>query len=195
VLASSSPRRRELLEKNGFDFKIVNPRARESSKNLDPGKRVVCNAKAKVLSIQHKFPDSVIISADTLVYLEGMFFGKPTNHNDAINILEMLSGKKHQVFTGIAVLNTSNGNIYSGYEETHVYFKDLNSDTIRNYVISSRSMDKAGAYAIQNEENFLIEKFEGSYTNVVGLPIELLFSLLDKIIKSNSNNDKALYEI
>jgi septum formation protein len=165
----------------GFDFKIAEPRALESSKHTEPGKRVLCNAKAKVLSVSKDYPKSVIIGADTIVYQNGLFFGKPISSNDAQYMLETLSGKKHQVFTGITVLNTTSGNILSGFEETQVYFKELSMDTILDYIATGMPFDKAGAYAIQEGGDLFVDRIDGSHSNVIGLPVELLLSILEKI--------------
>lgn len=181
MLASSSPRRKELIEKLGIDFKIAEPRARESSQHISPGERAVCNAKAKAFSISNEYPDSVIISADTIVYLNGLFFGKPSSSDHAQYMLELLSGKKHQVYSGIVVLNTGNGKIFSGFEETHVYFKELSLDIILDYIATGVTFDKAGAYAIQEGGCTIVDRIVGSRSNVIGLPLELLSSFLDKI--------------
>jgi septum formation protein len=165
----------------GFDFKIAKPRVPESSNNSDPGKRAVCNAKAKVLSVSKDYPNSVIIGVDTVVYLNGLFFGKPINSDNAKYMHVTLSGKKHQVFTGITILNTANGNILSGFEETHVYFKELSMDTILDYIATGIPFDKAGAYAIQEGGDVFVDRVEGSYSNVIGLLLDLLLSILEKI--------------
>jgi septum formation protein len=96
-------------------------------------------------------------------------------------MLETLSGKKHQVFTGITVLNTTSGNILSGFEETQVYFKELSMDTILDYIATGMPFDKAGAYAIQEGGDLFVDRIDGSHSNVIGLPVELLLSILEKI--------------
>jgi len=181
VLASSSPRRRELLEQIGIDFVVAEHRAEESSGHTEPEKRVITNAEAKAMSLLNDFPNSVIIGADTIVYLNGLFFGKPTSSNNAYYMLEMLSGKKHQVFTGIAVLNSTTGKIFSGFGETHVYFKEISMNTIQDYVASGETFDKAGAYAIQGRGGKFVDRIIGSQSNVIGLPLDLLFSFLENL--------------
>jgi septum formation protein len=181
VLASSSPRRRKLLEQVGIDFIVAKHRAEESSGHSEPEKRVMTNAEKKAMSLLNDFPNSVIISADTTVYLNGLFFGKPTSSTNAYYMLETLSGKKHQVFTGIAVLNSTTGKIFSGFAETQVHFKEISMNTIRDYVASGESSDKAGAYAIQGKGGKFVDRIIGSQSNVIGLPLDLLFSFLEKI--------------
>lgn len=168
------------MEELGFDFIIVEPLTDESSDHPDPRLRAINNAEAKAKSVSGRYPDSLIIGADTIVYLDGIFMGKPSNPADAEKMLEMLSGKTHQVYTGIAVLNSSTGKMLSGVSRTDVLFKRLDSEAIRAYVSSGEPMDKAGAYAIQRQGESFIREISGSRSNVIGLPIELLEKLLRK---------------
>ena len=168
------------MEELGVDFIVVEPLSDESSDHPDPQLRAINNAEAKAKSVSSWYPDSLIIGADTIVYLDGIFMGKPSSPEDAEKTLEMLSGKTHQVYTGIAVLNTSTGEMLSGVSRTDVRFKRLNSEAIKAYVSSGEPMDKAGAYAIQGQGESFIREISGSRSNVIGLPIELLEKLLRK---------------
>ena len=180
VLASTSPRRVKLLQEQGFSFTVAEPRSEESSSNPDPAMRAVENAEAKVLSVSEEFPDSLIIGADTIVYLEGEFLGKPACPEEAKAMLRRLSGKTHSVFTGVALLDTSNSVLVSDYKESHVMFLNLSQSTIDVYVKSGEPLDKAGAYAIQGKGAALIDGYTGSWSNIVGLPTEILCKMLRK---------------
>ena len=162
----------------GFDFITVEPISDESSDHIDPKIRAIKNAETKVKSISLRFPNSVIIGADTIVYLDGKYLGKPKDPEEAKQMLEELSNKTHHVFTGITVLDTSTSKMISEVAETAVVFKKLCQEEINEYVKTDEPLDKAGAYAIQGEGmNFIIE-ITGSYSNVVGLPLELLREIL-----------------
>jgi len=180
VLASSSPRRRGLIEELGFDFITVEPSSDESSDHPDPRIRVIENAEAKVRSISLLFSDSLIVGADTIVFLDGVFLGKPVDQDDAKKMLELLSGKNHQVYTGLAILDTSTGKMLSKVSCTDVRFKRLSQEVIAAYVASGEPLDKAGAYGIQGDGGVFIADIVGSYSNVVGLPLELLREMLEK---------------
>ena len=178
MLASSSPRRRVLMEALGLDFIIVEPASDESSDHSDPKTRVIMNAEAKARSVSNQFSSALIIGADTIVYSDGEFLGKPAGPEDAKKMLEQLSGKSHQVYTGLAILNTSTGNILTKVSCTDVRFKRLSQKVIDAYVASGEPLDKAGAYGIQGDGSVFIADIVGSYSNVVGLPLELLREML-----------------
>ncbi|MFC1802988.1 Maf family protein [Thermoproteota archaeon] len=182
VLASTSPRRMELMRQIFDDFIIVEPKFQETLNHIDPSKRAIINAEAKTLSVACAFPDSVIIGADTIVYLDGLFLGKPNNPDTARDMLGKLSGKMHLVYTGVAVFDSSTGILVSGFEETKVFFKNLSSVQIEKYVDSGKPLDKAGAYGIQDEGGLFIDRIIGTYSNVMGLPLDLLRDLLRSFI-------------
>lgn len=182
MLASISPRRKELMTELGIEFEVVEPVSEETSVDPDPRKRVVENAEAKAGSISGQYQDALIISADTIVYLDRMFLGKPADSEEARNMLDMLSGRTHQVFTGVVILDTSSGLLVSGVEETKVVFRDLMKKEIDDYVASGESLDKAGAYGIQGAASIFIEEIDGSWSNVVGLPLELLRGFLTNFL-------------
>jgi len=181
VLASTSPRRRELMVELGFEFEVVKPLSDETSVDPDPRKRVVENAEAKARSVVDRHPNALIIGADTVVFLEGVFLGKPIDPDDARRMLTKLSGRIHQVFTGMAIIDTSNGSMVSCVEETMVTFRELSEEEIDEYVAGGEPLDKAGAYGIQGAASFFVDAVDGSWSNVVGLPLELLRGFLTKI--------------
>lgn len=180
VLASSSPRRIELIKSIGLEFTQVTPRAKEEQVSDDPVETVEMNSFRKAESIMHQFPDSLIIGSDTVVYLERKILGKPVNDEDAERMLWDLSGKIHHVFTGVTIIDSKTGNRMTRHTKTSVLFKKLTENSIRNYIKSGEPKDKAGAYGIQGKGRKLIDRIDGSYTNVVGLPIELVSEMLEK---------------
>ena len=179
ILASGSPRRKELLELMGLEFKVIVSQADEDSvsKDLKPELYVqelaLLKASATAKEVLHN-KNAVIISADTIVTLDGQILGKPKDEDDAFNMLSKLSGREHEVYTGI-----SDGKAVCGKVRTKVKFKDLSDDKIRGYINSGEPMDKAGAYGIQGLGSLLIEKIDGDYFNVVGLPISALADTLE----------------
>lgn len=185
ILASGSPRRREILENVGLEFDILISDADESSvsaENIPVSMYVqeLSLLKATAAAKAARVKDSLIISADTVVALEGKILGKPKDREDAFLMLKSLSGKCHSVFTGICVMRTDNAYAVCAAEETKVYFKELSDGEITRYVNSNEPMDKAGAYGIQGLGSLLVEKIEGDYFNVVGLPVSRLAEILKK---------------
>jgi len=180
VLASGSPRRRELLTSLGWPFTVRIPEVDESFLNgEDPEKAVVRLAGAKAEAAASGHPDEWIVAADTVVSLEGKILGKPSSRGDASRMLSLLSGKTHTVFTGIAVFSPSGREI--GVEGTDVVFRTLGRDEIRAYAESGECGDKAGAYAIQGLGALLVEGIRGDYFNVVGLPLYRLSRMLGSL--------------
>lgn len=172
ILASKSPRRKEILEKMGVDFVIEVADADESvGSELSPVEAVceISKRKADAVFQRHECEDCIIISADTVVVIDGKIIGKPKDENDAFNIIKSLSGKTHEVYTGFTVCG--NGKSKTDFEVTKVRFKDLVDDDIRRYVATGEPMDKAGAYGIQQKGNLFVEYIHGDYYNVVGFPI------------------------
>ena len=182
ILASGSPRRKELLELMGLEFKVIVSQADEDSvsKDLKPELYVqelaLLKASATAKEVLRN-KNAVIISADTIVTLDGQILGKPKD--DAFNMLSKLSGREHEVYTGYCVMRISDGKAVCGKVRTKVKFKDLSDDKIRGYINSGEPMDKAGAYGIQGLGSLLIEKIDGDYFNVVGLPISALADTLE----------------
>ena len=180
ILASQSPRRKEILTNLGIDFKIIVSDADETCYEKDPVKLVEILAERKANAISDQITENdTIIAADTVVVLGDKILGKPKDRRDAENMLTILSNNVHKVITGICVKKGDNSIV--SHDITYVYFKKLSKDTIGNYLSTNEYIDKAGSYAIQGIGGSFVEKIEGSYTNVVGLPEELAIKLLDKI--------------
>ncbi len=182
VLASGSPRRRELLNAVGVtDFEVCPAKGEEkAADNLPPQEIVKCLSCAKAQEVAANYgEDTVIIAADTIVWADGRVFGKPKNEDDAFAMLRTLSGKSHEVYTGISVI--CNGRTISEAECTSVRFRNLSDDEIRAYIATGEPMDKAGAYGIQGRASLMVEKIDGDYFNVVGLPLCRLGQMLKTI--------------
>ncbi|MGN0107199.1 MAG: Maf family protein [Hominilimicola sp.] len=185
VLASASPRRKELLEKMGLQFSIVVSDADEGSvtRDIPVGLYVQelallkASATAKMLIKNKK---AIIIAADTIVTLDGKILGKPDGADGAEKMLSSLSGRTHEVYTGYCVMRMSDGKTVCSSVRTEVKFKTLTEQKIRAYIKSGEPMDKAGAYGIQGLGSMLIEKIDGDYFNVVGLPVSALADTLEE---------------
>ncbi|ABR30088.1 septum formation inhibitor Maf [Thermosipho melanesiensis] len=173
ILATSSPRRINLLKMLNIKFKTVAPRIKENINETDPEKLVKKLSKLKALSIKEK---GIIISADTIVYHNNKVLGKPKNLDNAFNMLKELSSKWHTVYTGVTIIEKDD--IITFCEKTMVKFKKLSDELIRYYISTSKPLDKAGAYGIQELGAILVEKIEGDYYNVVGLPISRIWDIL-----------------
>ena len=173
LLASSSPRRRELLTQAGIEFEVVSPDAPESeSTALSIRELTTLNATRKAFAVARREPDAVVLAADTLVALEGRVIGKPADLDDAAAILRRLSGREHQVCTSVFVCRAATRQTHSLYVISHVQFRQLSDAEISAYLGKINPLDKAGAYAAQGHGREIIEGIRGSYTNVVGLPVE-----------------------
>lgn len=175
ILASASPRRKDLLKQIGINFEIDPSNYQEERNlNLEPHElaKYLSLQKAKDVAARHK--NSIIIAADTFVVFEGKVIGKPSSKEEAREMLSKMSGKLHSVVTGFTIIDTGTNKIVSKAVETKIYFKNLNEEEINSYVDSKEPMDKAGAYAIQGLGGILIDKIEGDYYNVVGLPLAVL---------------------
>ncbi|MBE6677424.1 MAG: septum formation inhibitor Maf [Ruminococcaceae bacterium] len=182
ILASASPRRRELLESFGFDFEICRSLADENGvENYAPQDAVTELALRKALWVKErcKNNDSVILAADTLVAIDGKLLGKPEDEEDAFRMLKGLSGTNHQVYTGYAILYGDKQ--ISGYECTDVFFRPLEEEEIRAYIATGEPMDKAGAYGIQEKAGIFVRRIEGDYLNVLGLPVCKIYEELKKL--------------
>ena len=186
ILASQSPRRRYLLEQAGLEFSVISSSFDESSVRLtSPDSYVRQLAESKAKEISAKYPASWVIGADTIVFIDGTILGKPGSKTEARSMLKRLSGKTHQVLTGYCICCQDMGQCISDAVKTDVRFKKLSMDEIEWYVASGEPFDKAGAYAIQGIGTFLVRRINGSYTNVVGLPVcEIVeFLIKEKIVK------------
>jgi len=181
ILASSSPRRREFLEQLGLNFTIEPAHIDETPLPAETPEyfaRRMALDKARALAAQ--YPACVIIAADTVVALGGKIFGKPADSAEAFVYLRQLQGRTHRVITGLAVLLAANHIEESLVETTSVTFDHFDDDILQAYVNSGDPLDKAGAYGIQGQGTFLVRSITGSYSNVVGLPVNQLLALLFK---------------
>ena len=184
VLASASPRRKDILENIGMKFKIAVASCDETiADGIKPQDAVMLLSlkKAAAVAVQFQGEKKIVIGADTVVVSNGEILTKPKDDEDAFNILKKLSGKEHSVMTGITLLRTSDAKCETVYEETKVRFKELADDEIISYIKTGEPKDKAGAYGIQGIGSMLIEKIDGDYNNVVGLPITRIYQELKKI--------------
>jgi septum formation protein len=175
ILASASPRRAELLRQLDLEFQVVPSDAVEIfDEQLSPLEVCQLNAHRKARAIAKKIPDALVLGADTLVFLERDIFGKPRDLADAQRMLARLQGRTHQVVTGVSLIHLRARRERIFAVSTNVTFRPLDEMEIRDYLSKINSLDKAGAYAVQEHGELLVEKFSGSYTNVVGLPLEKL---------------------
>jgi septum formation protein len=173
LLASASPRRRELLAAAGFEFESVRaPVAEEFNPNLTLCELTVCNASRKGISVARSHREQVILAADTLIAIEDQIIGKPADMQAAREILCRLSGRAHRVCTAVFICQLAKAQMVTFCEISRVQFRSLTSNIIQAYLAKINPLDKAGAYAAQGVGSEIIEKIDGSFTNVVGLPIE-----------------------
>jgi len=179
ILASASPRRNELLRQLGVEFRVIASDTPEIHQNeLTAREMSQINAYRKARAVAKKFPDALVLGADTVVYLDTILFGKPGSLEHAYQMLEQLQGRTHEVVTAICLLNLRHHRQRIFTETTTVTFRPLDAVQIRRYLTKVDPLDKAGAYAIQEQGDLIVEKISGSYTNVVGLPVERLQSEL-----------------
>jgi septum formation protein len=183
ILASASPRRAELLRQIGLDFQVVASLIAEDlpADPVAPERLVMDLATAKVKQVARGRADGVIIGADTIVFLENQVLGKPGSAAEAVTMLTRLSGKTHQVFTGLGVFDGATDRLITDFAMTEVVFRTLCNHEIQAYVRTGEPLDKAGAYGIQGRGALLVEKINGCYFNVVGLPIGKLVVILNEL--------------
>lgn len=177
ILASGSPRRHELLRKLCNDFIVEVSDAQEVQTADNPKALAIANAKLKAQAVAAKHPDAVVIGADTIVVLDGEIFGKPDGVKGAEKMLARLAGKRHEVITGLAIC--AGGSVYTAAEVTEVYFGEMTTEEIREYVATGEPLDKSGSYALQGGATKFIEKIHGDWSNVVGLPVYRLKKLAE----------------
>jgi len=179
ILASASPRRKELLEKTGLRFKVEPSNYEEViPSETEPHElaQKISLEKAKVVASKHQ--NVIVIAADTFIVFGGKILGKPHTEKEARKMLEAISGKSHSVITGFSIIDTSNNKALSKSVETKIYVRKLTLAEIDAYVKSREPLDKAGAYAIQGLGAVFVEKIEGDYFNVIGLPLSALTEAL-----------------
>lgn len=183
-LASKSPRRSDMLKMIGIKFQILNIDFEEVINHSDsPVKNVKRLAFEKCQKALSNIKDGIVISADTIVVLDGKIIGKPKNEKDAKKILHRLSGKNHNVYTGFSLANKSKNKVITDYSKTKVFFRKLTSKEIDDYINTGSPMDKAGAYGIQDDFGAVfVEKIIGCYYNVLGFPVSKIYKGLKSII-------------
>ncbi|MEN3037563.1 MAG: nucleoside triphosphate pyrophosphatase [Candidatus Kryptonium sp.] len=186
VLASASPRRQILLKQIGLNF-IVHPSGvdENSIHSLPPETYVLTLSRKKAIEVAKNYSDALIISADTIVVLEGEIINKPKDSEDAKNMLRKLSGKTHKVYTGFTILDTKTNKIYSDFEVTDVKFREIEEEEIEEYVATGSPLDKAGAYGIQDDYGAVfVEKINGCFYNVVGFPLTKFYLAMKKFLSN-----------
>jgi septum formation protein len=173
LLASNSPRRRELLLEAGFEFEVFAPDVEERfDVDLTLCELTAFNANRKAMAAARRRPKNVVLAADTLVAVDDRILGKPGDKSEAVAMLQQLSGRAHEVCTSVFICDLARARSTSFHEISRVRFRRLSRDQIDNYLARVNPLDKAGAYAAQGLGREIIEKIDGSYTNVVGLPME-----------------------
>jgi septum formation protein len=194
LLASNSPRRRELLLEAGIDFEILAPKVAERfDVDLTLRELTALNAMRKAMATARLRPKHVVLAADTLVAIDERILGKPKDNQEAVAMLQRLNGRAHEVCTSVFICHLAEAKSTSFHEISHVQFCRLDRERIGNYLARVNPLDKAGAYAAQGFGSEIIQRIDGSYTNVVGLPMEKTiaalaeFGVVPKSVRRGSN--------
>lgn len=181
ILASTSPRRRDLLKHLGLKSRVVASNYREiHHKHLKPEALVKFLALGKAEAVAKKYPRAIVIGADTIVVYQGKVFGKPKHKAEAMAMLKELSGTTHYVYSAVVVIDSAAKKKLVKVIKSKIYFRKLQAQGIKNYIATGEPMDRAGAYAVQDKGAGLIKKVQGDYTSVVGLPLDALSEMLKK---------------
>lgn len=184
ILASQSPRRRELLKKLDINFSAVSPNYDEKIDTDEFSEQLIENiAQQKALSILNFVSPGIVISADTVVVCENKILGKPKNEADAVHMLQFLSGKTHKVVTSVNIIDSETKKSITRSVTSYVTFNRLDTSTIKNYIKTCNPLDKAGSYGIQELDKTFIKNVEGSFDNIVGLPTETVKEMLAEFLK------------
>lgn len=179
ILASASPRRREILQNTKLKFEVQKSDIEEVFlEEESPESMVVRLAYEKAFDVAENNRDKLVIGADTIVVLGDEVLGKPKDEREAFDMIQKLSNKTHRVITGISLIHLKKGIVVNDYQVSYVTFKDLSEDSIKDYINTKESLDKAGGYGIQGYGALLVESIQGDYFNIVGLPISKLSDLL-----------------
>ena len=179
VLASASPRRRQLLAEHGYEFTVAPADVDEiAPAHFTPREVVLWNARIKAHAVAGEMPGEIVLGVDTLVAYEGRILGKPRDMQEAFAMIRELNGQSHDVFSGVCLVRLAERKERTFSERTRVHFRRLSDAALRAYLTRIGPLDKAGAYAAQDDRGELIEHFEGSFTNVIGLPMEGLITAL-----------------
>lgn len=184
ILASASPRRRHLLQQHGYDFRVVPAEVTEiMSPHLSPGEITLFNARAKAHTIARSQPRAIVLGVDTVVAFEGEVLGKPASMDAALAMAKRLNGQTHDVYSGVWLRHEQSGRERGFIDITRVHFRKLTDAQLRTYLARIGPLDKAGAYAAQEDRGEFIDSIEGSFTNVIGLPMEALGEALEEFSK------------
>ncbi|MHA3770550.1 Maf family protein [Verrucomicrobiota bacterium sgz303538] len=187
ILASSSPRRSDLLKEHGYQFHIVPADVEEiSPAHLTPAEIVLENASRKARAIASKYPGELVLGVDTVVAFEGEVFGKPTDMEAAFAMIKRLNGRTHEVYSGVWFTHLAKQRENSFVEITKVHFHERTDEELRAYLARINPLDKAGSYAAQDDRGEMIARFEGSFTNVIGLPMERLEGVLNSLVRGET---------
>ncbi|MFN3135798.1 MAG: Maf family protein [Candidatus Kryptonium sp.] len=187
VLASASPRRKNLLKQIGLNF-IIHPSEIEEDllQETSPEEHVLILSRKKALEVAKNYNDALIISADTIVVLDGEIINKPKDPDEAKQMLKKLSGRTHKVYTGFTILDTKTNKIYSDFEVTEVKFREIEDDEIEEYVSTGSPLDEAGAYGIQDDYGAVfVERINGCFYNVVGFPLTKFYLAMKKFLSDD----------
>lgn len=181
ILASGSPRRKELLAEIVKEFEVI-PSSYDEDMTLEktPEELALHLSEGKAQDVALKYQDAIILSADTFVVVEGEVLGKPTDREDAKKMLRKESGKKQQVISGVTILESNTGKKLERLVVSYVYMRELSDEEIAEYVTTHEVLDKSGSYAIQEIGDKFVEKIEGSFTNIMGLPVEEVKEMLQE---------------
>lgn len=181
ILASQSPRRKQLLEQIGLEFEVCPSDIDEVlDPTLSPREQVESLSRQKAMAVAPKFQNAVILSADTMVDLDGVVYGKPKDKEDAEKMLKKFSGREHSIVTGFTLLDTETKKIITKSTETKLWFRKLSTDEIKSFIKKEKPFDKAGAYAVHELASIFVEKVEGDFFGAVGLSVYLVAKELKK---------------
>ena len=185
ILASKSPRRRDILNKINLKFKIIPSNIDESqiSTKLNPNRYCMELAELKAKDISKKYKNYTVIGADTIVVIDNIILNKPTDNIEAKKMLQLLSGSKHQVVTGVSIQNIVSNINYTFFDMSVVTFYDISDIEIEEYILQYNPLDKAGSYGIQDGSALFIKKIEGSYENIMGFPLSKFYQFFKNKIK------------
>lgn len=176
ILASASPRRRDILKRLGYKFDVISADIQEKTNKKRPSDKVMDIALQKAFSVASLYPGAVVIGGDTIVYCKGEVLGKPKDQKDALRLLKKENGSWQSVYSGLVIICKEKNKIVRGYDVTRCKARKLSEETLKEF--SAKHLDKAGAYAMQDKDDMFIERFEGSADNVVGFPSELFLEMI-----------------
>lgn len=181
ILASKSPRRREILEDTGFNLEIKSADVEEISEEKEINLKIMDIARKKTFAVAKQYPNKYVVGADTIVEVDGVIIGKPKDRESAFQTLKLLSGRKHNVITAYSFINISKNIDIKDYNITEVFFRELDENMIKWYIETGEPMDKAGSYGIQGKGAVFVEKINGDFFNVMGFPIGNFIETLKKL--------------